>query len=107
MTLGSWRGELLLLVVLAPHRMPSATVLQLAVYTLIPVLPVALATMPLAELVRAPAQACVLKLATERVRHGCVSSRLIVGRGIDWAGRRRGRRHRHRLERSHLGHVFF
>ena len=32
---------------------------------------------------------------------------LIVGRGIDWAGRRGGRRHRHRLERSHLGHVFF
>ena len=80
--------------------------------TLIPVLPVGRPLPPSARgTVRALAQACVLKLATEkaaeRVRHGCVSSRLILGRGIDWAGRRRGRRHRHRLERSHLGHVFF
>ena len=49
------RGEQPLLVVLvvlvAPQDVINATtVLQLAVYTLIPVLPVALATMPLAEL---------------------------------------------------------
>jgi hypothetical protein len=46
------RGELPLLVVLAAPQdaINATTVLQLAVYTLIPVLPVALATMPLAEL---------------------------------------------------------
>ena len=46
------RGELPLLVVLSPRRMPSMRrqCCKLAVYTLIPVLPVALATMPLAEL---------------------------------------------------------
>ena len=46
------RGEQPLLVVLAAPQdaINATTVLQLAVYTLIPVLPVALATMPLAEL---------------------------------------------------------
>ena len=46
------RGEQPLLVVLvAPQDAINATtVLQLAAYTLIPVLPVALATMPFAEL---------------------------------------------------------
>lgn len=42
------RGKQPLLVVL--DAINATTVLQLAVYTLIPVLPVALATMPLAEL---------------------------------------------------------
>ena len=46
------RGEQPLLVVLSAPQdaIIATTVLQLAVYTLIPVLPVALATMPLAEL---------------------------------------------------------
>ena len=46
------RGEQPLLVVLAGPQdaINATTVLQLSVYTLIPVLPVALATMPLAEL---------------------------------------------------------
>jgi hypothetical protein len=53
------RGEQPLLVVLAAPQdaINATTVLQLAVYTLIPVLPVALATMPLAELFCALAQA--------------------------------------------------